>query len=463
MDTSGVIQLIVLFLLVILSAFFSSAETALTTVNRVKMRTLEEEGVKRAAIVNKILDRYSKMLNAILIGNNIVNLSASSLTTTLVIRLGFGAYIGIFTGVLTFIILLVGEIVPKTWASLNSEKISLAYSRTIYYMMKLMTPVIFIVDAIAGGILRLLHIDSSKKETITENELKTYVDVSHEDGEIETEERELIYNVFEFSDTCAKDIMIPRVNMVTISSEGTYDELLSIFKESMYTRLPVYQEDKDSMLGFINIKDFFLADHSDFQLAPLIRDAYYTYEYKKTADLLLEMRVKSLHVAFVLNEYGSTVGMITLEDLLEELVGEIRDEYDEDEKELIQKIEENIFLIEGSMNLSDINDALGTDLNSDDYDSIGGIIIGQLDRLPEDEEAVTLEDGTVLQVKGIDQNRISHVLLTLPKKEENAPTEDSPFDKDSQAEQNTQTKQNAAGETDSNDILLKEKKTEAAV
>lgn len=424
MDTSGVIQLIVLFTLVLLSAFFSSAETALTTVNRVKMRTLEEEGNRRAAIVNKILDRYSKMLNAILIGNNVVNLSASSLTTTLVIKLGFGAYIGIFTGVLTFVILLVGEIVPKTWASLNSEKIALAYSRTIYYMMKLMTPVIFIVDAIANGILRLLHIDSSKKETITENELKTYVDVSHEDGEIETEERELIYNVFEFSDTCAKDIMIPRVNMVTIGSDGTYEELLSIFKESMYTRIPVYQEDKDSMLGFINIKDFFLADDrsaldgSTFQLAPLIRDAYYTYEYKKTADLLLEMREKSMNVAFVLNEYGSTVGMITLEDLLEELVGEIRDEYDEDEKELIQKIEENVYLIEGSMNLSDINDAIGTALNSDDYDSIGGIIIGQLDRLPEDEEAVTLEDGTVLQVKGIDQNRISHVLLTLPQKEE---------------------------------------------
>ncbi len=382
------------------------------------MRTLEEEGIRRAAIVNKILDRYSKMLNAILIGNNVVNLSASSLTTTLVIKLGFGAYIGVFTGVLTFVILLIGEIVPKTWASLNSEKIALTYSRTIYYMMKLMTPVIFIVDAIANGILRLLHIDSSKKETITENELKTYVDVSHEDGEIETEERELIYNVFEFSDTCAKDIMIPRVNMVTIGSDGTYDELLSIFKESMYTRIPVYQEDKDSMLGFINIKDFFLAEGSSFQLASLIRDAYYTYEYKKTADLLLEMREKSMNVAFVLNEYGSTVGMITLEDLLEELVGEIRDEYDEDEKELIQKMDEHVYLIEGSMNLSDINDAIGTDLNSDDYDSIGGIIIGQLDRLPEDEEAVTLEDGTVLQVKGIDQNRISHVLLTLPLKEE---------------------------------------------
>lgn len=260
------------------------------------------------------------------------------------------------------------------------------------------------------------------------------MDVSHEDGEIESEERELIYNVFEFSDTCAKDIMIPRVNMVTISSDDTCEELLSVFKESMYTRIPVYQEDKDSMLGFINIKDFFLARDnapagSTFSLEPLIREAYYTYEYKKTADLLLEMREKSMNVAFVLNEYGSTVGMITLEDLLEELVGEIRDEYDEDEKELIQKLDDRRYLIEGSMNLSDINDALGTNLDSEDYDSIGGIIIGQLDRLPEDDEAVTLDDGTVLQVKGIEQNRISHVLMTLP--EEKSPENET--DKETEA------------------------------
>lgn len=424
MDTSGVIQLIVLFLLILLSGFFSSAETALTTVNRVKMRALEEEGNKRAAIVNKILERYSKMLTAILIGNNIVNLSASSLSTTLVIRIWGSTFVGVATGILTFAILLVGEIVPKTWASINSEKISLSYSRIIYVMIRVLTPVIYIVDAIANGMLRLVHIDPTKRnDTITEHELKTYVDVSHEDGEIESEERELIYNVFEFSDTCAKDIMIPRVNMVTVGFDDTCDELLNVFKESMYTRIPVYHEEKDSMLGFINIKDFFLArdnaaNGKAFSLEPLIREAYYTYEYKKTADLLLEMREKSMNVAFVLNEYGSTVGMITLEDLLEELVGEIRDEYDEDEKELIQKIDERSYLIEGSMSLSDINDALGTGLDSEDYDSIGGIIIGQLDRLPEDEEAVTLEDGTILQVKGIDQNRICRVFMTLPPKEE---------------------------------------------
>ncbi len=430
MDTSGVIQLIVLIILIILSGFFSSAETALTTINRVKIRTLEEEGNKRAKTVNLILNRYSKMLSAILIGNNIVNLSASSLSTILVIRIWGNVYVGLATGILTFIILLFGEIIPKTWASLNAEKISLYYSPILYALIKIMTPVIFIVDAIANGILKLLPIDTSKKnDTITENELKTYVDVSHADGEIETEERELIYNVFEFSDTCAKDIMIPRTNMVTINADSTPDELLQEFKESMYTRIPVYHEEKDSMLGFINIKDFFLAMNSarnkhNFNLTPLIREAYYTYEYKKNADLLLEMREKSMNVAFILNEYGSTVGMITLEDLLEELVGEIRDEYDEDEKDLIRKMDDKTYLIEGSMNLSDINDAIGTHLDSEDYDSIGGIIIGQLDRLPVDQETVTLDDGTVLKVSGIDQNRISHVLLTLPDTLEEKESED---------------------------------------
>lgn len=436
MDTPGVIQLIIIFILVFLSGFFSSAETALTTVNRAKIRSLDEDGNKRAKMVNQILDHYNKTLSTILICNNIVNLSASSLSTILVIRIWGNAYVGLAIGILTFVILLLGEIIPKTRASLHAEKISLSYAYIINLMMKVLTPFIFVVDVISSGLLRLIHIDTSKRnDTITEVQLKTYVDVSHEDGEIESEERELIYNVFEFSDTCAKDIMIPRTNMVTINLDSTPDELLQEFKDSMYTRIPVYQEEKDSMLGFINIKDFFLAmdnaeDKTNFSLTPLIRDAYFTYEYKKTADLLIEMREKHMNVAFVLNEYGSTVGMITIEDLLEELVGEIRDEYDEDEEELIQKIDDQTYLIEGSMNLSDINDAIGTNLDSEDYDSIGGIIIGQLDRLPEDKETVTLEDGTILQVNGIDQNRITHVLMTLPLNEKK---ENSPDDKKTEA------------------------------
>ncbi len=433
METSDVAQLIIIIVLIFLSGFFSSAETAFSTLNRVRMRNLEEEGSKKAARVNKILESYSKMLSAILIGNNIVNLTASSLTTAFVIGVCGNAYIGIGTGILTIVVLLGGEIIPKTWANLNSEKLALAYSSVIYALMKVMTPVIFIVDLLSNGILKLLHVDPNKKmDTITESELKTYVDVSHEDGQIESDEREMIYNIFEFSDTCVKDIMIPRTNMVTVNADESVNDLIKVFHESMYTRIPVYQEDKDSMIGFVNIKDLFIARISgqkNITLKSLLREAYYTYEYKKNADLLLEMREKSMNVAFVLNEYGSTVGMVTLEDLLEELVGEIRDEYDEDEKELIQKIDDRSYLIEGSMNLSDINDSIGTSLNSDDYDSIGGIIIGQLDRLPEDNESVVLADGTTLQVKGIDQNRILHVLLTLPEHKEEETDEEASANK----------------------------------
>jgi len=388
------------------------------------MRALEEEGNKRAATVNKILQSYSKMLSSILIGNNIVNLSASSLATTLAMRISIP--VGIATGALTLIVLLFGEIVPKTWAMLSSEKLSLRYSGIIYGLMIILTPIIFIIDKLSLAIMFLMRIDPNKKtSTMTETELKTYVDVSHEDGVIESEEREMIYNVFDFSDALAKDIMIPRINMVTVSVDDSYDEVLSVFRESMYTRLPVYQEDKDNIIGLINIKDFILSDNTDnFNIRNILRDAHYTYEFKKIADLMYEMREKTMNVSFVLNEYGATVGMITLEDLLEEIVGEIRDEYDEDEEEFIQAVDARSYLVEGSMKLDDVNDALNTDLASEDYDSIGGIIIEHLDRLPEDNEEVTLENGTRLKVQGIDQNRIIKVLMTLPDAETEHDSED---------------------------------------
>ena len=414
MDVSGVIQFVFLIILVILSGFFSSAETAFSTVNRVRIRALEGEGSRRAAKVNKILENYSKMLSAILIGNNVVNLSASSLATTLAMRISLP--VGIATGILTIVVLLCGEIVPKTWAMLSSEKITLAYSGFIYGLMQLLTPVIFVVDKMSNGILRLLRIDPSKKiTTMTEAELRTYVDVSHEDGVIETEEKEMIYNVFDFSDALAKDIMIPRINMVTVDINATYEEVLAIFRESMYTRLPVYEDDMDNIIGLINIKDFILTGNDDdFHIKSILRDAHYTYEFKKVADLLYELREKTTGATFVLNEYGATVGMITLEDLLEEIVGEIRDEYDADEEEFIKEIDEYTYLVEGSMKLDDINDELETDLDSNDYDSIGGIIIESLDRLPEDNEEVTLKNGIRLKVQGIKQNRIVKVLMTLP-------------------------------------------------
>ena len=428
MDTDGVIQLFSLLILVFLSAFFSSAETALTTVNRVRLKALADEGNKHAQTAMDILDKYGKMLSAILIGNNIVNLTASSLMTIVAMKIRLS--VGIATGILTVVILIFGEIVPKNMAMIYSEKLALFYAVLIAGLMKVMTPVIFVVDKLSGGIMKLLHIDTSKKTAMTEVELRTYVEVSHEAGVIESEEREMIYNVFDFSDALAKDIMIPRIDMVTVSEDAGYEEVMALFKECMYTRIPVFREDKDNIIGMINIKDFILVEEREhFSISSIMRQAYYTYEFKKTADLLIEMREKRANVSFVLNEYGATVGMITLEDLLEEIVGEIRDEYDEDEEELIQKVEERTYLVEGSMKLSDINDELGTLLASEDYDSIGGLIIENLDRLPEDGETIVTDQDVTLQVKGISQNRIVKVLMILPEKKSEEAAEGSETEK----------------------------------
>lgn len=416
MDTTGVIQLCTLVILLILSGFFSSAETALTTLSIVKVRSmLEENPTKRLLTLQKVLDNKSKLISAILIGNNIVNISASSLTTVFVIATFGNAAVGIGTGVLTLLVLLFGEIVPKTWAMYNNEKLALAYAPVIYTLMQILTPVIFIVDIISGAILRLLHIDPSKKTTMTESELKTYVDVSHEDGVIEQEEKKLIYNVFDFSDSVAKDIMIPRIDMTSIEVTASYSELLALFKESMYTRIPVYEDESDNIIGIINVKDFLLVPNKKlFKIQDIMREAYYTYEFKKTADLLLEMRNIAANVALVLNEYGATVGMITMEDLLEEIVGEIRDEYDEDEKDLIQKLNDFEYLVDASMKLDDVNEALHTEFASEDFDSIGGIIIELLDRFPSEGEQVVTADNIQLTATEVIQNRIEKVMITLP-------------------------------------------------
>lgn len=419
MDSSSVVQIVTILILISLSAFFSSAETAFSSVNKVRMKALIEDGNKRAVLVDKILDNYSKMISTILIGNNIVNLGASALTTTFVMDKWGNAYVAAGTGILTLLVLMCGEILPKTAAKIYAERIALTYAFIIGKLMWIMTPVIFIVNILSGLLMKLLHIDpNARLESMTETELKTYVDVSHEDGVIETEEREIIYNVFDFSDAVAKDIMIPRINMITVEKNTTYEELAELFKEYMYTRIPVYEEDQDNIIGLVNIKDFlFIEDTEHFNISSILRKAHYTFEFKKSSDLMIEMREKAYNVTFVLNEYGACVGMITMEDLLEEIVGDIRDEYDDDEKENIVKIAENQYMVEGSMKIDDINDLLDTDMDSEDYDSIAGLMIEQLDRLPEEGECVTLDNDIVLKVSETDQNRVSRILVKLPEKE----------------------------------------------
>ena len=419
MAPGDIVQIFIVIILLLLSAFFSSAETALTTVNRVRMRTLADDGNKKAQRVLDITDNKAKMLSAILIGNNVVNLSASSLLTTLATNLFGSQWIALSTGVLTFLILIFGEISPKTFSTFKAEKISLAYSGIISGLMWILTPVIFIVNKFAMGFLLLLGVDSREKgQSFTEDELRTIVDVSHEEGVLEHEEHEMINNVFDFGNSRARDVMIQRIDMTCASIDSTYDEIIDIFRAEKYTRLPIYKDSIDNVIGIINVKDLLLySPGDDFHVSEILREPYYTYEFKKTSELMEELKKTSNNITIVLDEYGSTVGMISLEDLLEEIVGEIRDEYDEDEEDCITKINDNEYQLNGMTKLDDLNELLDTDYESEDYDSVSGLVIDKLERLPHDGDEVELDNARIV-VDHIEKNRIDKMHLYITPKDE---------------------------------------------
>lgn len=426
LDTEGVIQLIILVVLLILSAFYSASETALTTASEIKINTLADEGDKKAKRVLKLLSMKSKMLSAILIMNNIVNIAASSLVTTFTARIWGNAYVAVAAGILTLLILIFGEINPKTIATIHNEALSLHFSGPILFTMKILTPLIFIVDKLSGLFLKILRIDPEQaKSVLTEGEIRNILDASHEEGVIEAEEREMIDNVFDFGDSLAKDVMIPRIEMTCVNVEANYWELKELFEVHKYTRIPVFEESTDNIIGIINMKDvLFYEDVNNFHIRNLMREANFTVEYKKTSELMVEMRQNHISMILVLDEYGDTVGLVTLEDLLEEIVGEIRDEFDEDEEDLIREVGEREYLVDGSLKIDDINDALDLNLNSENYDSIGGLIIEKLERVPEVGESVELDDGTRLTPVEMDKNHIEQIRMELPE----------PYDKDSDAE-----------------------------
>ena len=414
MDPSQIIQLITIVILLAMSAFFSSSETALTTVSTIRLKSLADNDNKNAKLVLKLKENPDKMLSAILIGNNIVNIAASSITTIFVQTMWGSWAISIGSGVLTLLVLVFGEITPKTAATGYADKFSLVVAKPIWFLTKVLTPIIVVVNFLASCIMKLFRININEKEsTFTEEELRTIMDVSHEEGVIEEEEREMINNVFDFGEAEAKEIMIPRIDMCMINVDASYDELLEIFKENRYTRLPVYQDSTDNVIGIINIKDLILYRSGDkFDIRDYLRDVYYTYEYKKLDELMAEMRKDSVNITIVLDEYGAAVGLITIEDLLEEIVGEIRDEYDYDEEDSFKEIAPNEYLVDGQTKLDDVNDALDLSLTSEDYDSIGGYIIGSLDRLPIMGDTVET-DNVKLVVELMDKNRIDKVHIYI--------------------------------------------------
>ncbi len=416
MDSGDAVQLSVLVVLLLLSAFFSSAETAMATVSKIRIKSLAEDGNKRANTLLIIMKQPEKMVNTILVSDTLVNLAAACLATVMASRLFSSVGIWIALIIAALLILLFGEILPKTAGAFCAESLALAYSPLIWPLMQFLTPLVFLISHLANLLCKPFRGKTPKASVLTEEELRTLVDVGHEEGVIESEERQMIYNVFDFGASQAKDIMVPRVDMVSVSLDDSYDTVSSLFRTEKFSRLPVYENDKDNIVGIINIKDFlFVEDREHFQVASLMYKPYFTYEYKKILELLIEMREKSASLTVVLDEYGAAVGMITLEDLLEELVGEIRDEYDEDEKDLIRSVSDREYLIEGSVKLGDVNDALDLNLESEDYDSIGGYVIGLLDHFPASGEEVKTPDGITLRVEEMHKNRIDKVRLSLPR------------------------------------------------
>ena len=417
MDSHSTGLIIALIVLIVLSAYFSATETAFSSLNRIRLKNLADNGNKRAKLAYKLVDNYDELISSVLVGNNIVNISASALATTFCTNMFGSKYIGVSTGILTLLVLIFGEISPKTLATQYALQLSMVVVYPISWLMTLLTPVIFLLNILTGAIFKLFRVDpSAKKASITEAELRTIVNVSHEEGVIEPEEKFMISNVVDFGDALSKDIMIPRADVISADVNSTYEELVDIFKSETYTRIPIYEDSKENIIGILNIKDLFfyreLLDIRYFDLRSILRKPLFVYEYQKTSQIFAEMKTSADSMAIVLDEYGQASGIITMEDLVEEIVGDIRDEYDENENDLIRDLGNHTYDIDASIKLDDLNDKLHTNFQSKDYDSLAGFIIELLDKIPTAGEEAHCE-GAHFKVTEVHRNRIERVTLTL--------------------------------------------------
>lgn len=427
MDGGDIVQIIIIVALIALSAFFSSAETSFTMINKIKLRTMCEEGNKGALRVQKILENPSRMLSSILVGNNIVNIAVSSIVTTFTIKLFGNAATGISTGILTIVLLIFGEITPKTLASQNAETIACLYSKPISIIILILTPVVFVIDKLSGLILRLFKTKNKKPmATITEAELRALVDVGHEEGVFEDEEKKIIHNVFEFDDQKVKEVMVPRVDVNMVEKEASFDELVQAFRDSTHSRLPVYDKENSDVIGVIHVKDFLMSeaftdiDKRDvFKASDVIRrKAFFTFEQKNTSELFEEMKKESVSSAVVQDEYGAITGFVTTQDLIEEITGHMKDEHDMETEAPLKRIASDKHKADGAFKVDDINEELGTHFESEENDSIGGLIIEKLDRFPKAGDSI-IEDGYKITVIGVENNRVESVLIEKTEQEKN--------------------------------------------
>lgn len=414
LDSSYTGQVIILLVLLVLSAFFSMSETALMSLSKIRIRHMVEEGVKGAKLVEKLIEDPNKLLGAILIGNNIVNIGASSIATSLAVKLSGGSdsAVLIVTIIMTILVLIFGEITPKSIAKQKSEQVSLKVSKPIKLCVFIFKPFVAVFTIISSVFIRLFGGDPKATEPfITEEELKTMVGVSEEEGVLEDVEKEMIFNVFDFADLQVKDVMVQRVDVTAVEVNDSYEDLLKIIKEDQYSRIPVYDDTIDDIVGILNVKDLIIEGDkgTEFKVTEYMREPLYTFEFKKITELFNEMKKTRNHMAVVLDEYGGTVGIVTIEDLVEEIVGDIQDEYDK-ERDMIEVIKEDEYVVEGSARLDDVSDLIGVSMESEEFDSVGGLIIGALGRIPENNEEVII-DRIKFVVEEVEKNRIMKVRI----------------------------------------------------
>ena len=383
------------------------------SLSKIRVKQMIENREKGANRINKLLSDPSRLLSAILIGNNVVNIGASSLMTSLAIDAFGNTGVGVATGIMTLLILVFGEITPKSLAAKNSEKISVRLSGFIEFVTNLLTPISFVLNIITDFLVKLLGGEVDKKKPfITQEELKTIVNVSYKEGVLEGEEKDMIYNVFDFSDSQVNDVMVPRTEIVAIDVDLPYEEIIKIINKEQYSRIPVYENTIDNIIGILYVKDLLFLDvnkESPFDLRKYIRQPYFTPEYKSIKELFKEMRTNRNHMVVIIDEYGGTEGIVTIEDVVEEIVGDIEDEYDKKIKE-IEVIKEDEYLVNGNVRIDTINELIGTHIESEDFDTIAGFVIGIIDRLPEAGEEIEYENIRFI-IENIDRNRIKKIRI----------------------------------------------------
>jgi putative hemolysin len=423
-----IFEVIILLSFIILSAFFSSAETALFSLSKLQLKKIqkEEEDNWRIKSISKLLDDPQRTLISILIGNMFVNIVASSLATYLAIKLIGNVGIGIASGIMIFIILIFGEIVPKSLAVANAENISKRVARPIEIISIGLSPLIKFFKAIIIIHFYLFGKKSIReKKEITEEDLITLIDAGKDEGVIEEEENEMIRNIFEFSDTMVKEVMIPRVDMAFISSDTTLGSILKLIKKMGHSRIPVYEETIDNIIGILYAKDLlgiyqqWYTSKEKFDLKEIIREAYFVPENKKIDELLDIFQKDRIQIAIAIDEYGGTAGLITMEDVVEEVVGEIIDEYDKEIK-LFEIVGDNTVITDAIISIEKINEILNIEIPENGFETLGGFIYDLLGRVPEKDEKIKYQNCQII-IEQVIKNRIKRVKIIkkLPQIENN--------------------------------------------